>query len=188
MGTLLRVVAAIFSITTSSAAFAQQPAAQTEYTPEEYTERGQTNGCGVSFLTVWQGDGGEILGVSGSINFLLVPEHKNVMAIIKATALLNNKQTKITYAWLESPGYGRSRDFVKGQAQDPSGFVGVKNADPKAMILVSDLANFGGTLGVLREGRPLDDTVKLPSPPPAIAKKTVACFDNLNVRMRAIFH
>jgi hypothetical protein len=187
MKLLLALAAGLSVVVISSSALAQKTASQTEYTPEEYTEKGQTNGCGISFLTVWPGDGGEVIGVSGSINFFIVPEHKNVMAIIKATAVMNGKKTPVSYAWLESPGYGRSADFAKGPAEDPDAFVGAKNSDPKAMALVQDLARAGSVFGIALKGRALDDSVKLPAASQQVQAKVITCFDRLNSHMQSVF-
>ena len=187
MKTALALGAGLSLLAISGSALAQRKASQTEYTPEEYSEEGQTNGCGVSFLAVWPADGGEIIGVSGSANFFIVPEHKNVMAMIKATAVMNGRPTPVSYAWLETPSYGRSNDFAKGPAKDPGSFIGVKNSDAKAMALVMDVAHSGSIFGVTLKGRALDDSVKLPAPSQDVATKVMACFDRLNTRMQATF-
>jgi hypothetical protein len=188
MKLVLALMTGLSLIALSSAAFSQNTAAQTEYTPEEYTEQGQTNGCGISFVTVWPGDRGEVIGVSGSINFMLVPHHKDVMALIKANAILNGKKTPVSYAWMETPGYGRSSDFTKGPADDPTGFMGVKYSDPKAMALVFELAQVGSVLGVSFKGHVMDDSVKLPPASKQVQAKVITCFDSFNSHVQAAFN
>jgi hypothetical protein len=58
MRQLLALGVGLSPLALSQPALAQRMAGQTEYTPEEYTEKGQTNGCGMSFVTVWPADGG----------------------------------------------------------------------------------------------------------------------------------
>jgi hypothetical protein len=51
---------------------------QYDYTADVYTERGQVNGCGISFHVAWSVDNRNVYGIAGSTTFFIFPETDRV--------------------------------------------------------------------------------------------------------------
>jgi hypothetical protein len=166
-----------------SAAQAQRFAEQEEFQPEEYANQGQTNGCGISVLAVWKTDAGEVLGVSESVDLSFVPEHKTVTAMLRANAFLNGKPVPVSYAWIETTGYGRTTDFTSQPTDDPNAFISEKKSDPKTVMLVGDVVEFGAGLGITIKGRTLDEGARVTRAPEGVASKVQECLSNLASRI-----
>jgi hypothetical protein len=118
---------------------------QYDYTAEVYTERGQINGCGISFHVAWSTDNKDVSGVSASATFFIFPRTDRVefAQAIKATAISNGVRKPITYAWVQTQQYGRTADFTRGPAEDPMSFIGWKRNDDNAVFIPLDMRCMG---------------------------------------------
>jgi hypothetical protein len=178
---------ALSLLTTTVTAFAksERTAARYEYEPEVYSEYGERTGCGVTFYAAWKGDPNEVLGATGSFNFFFIPEHMNVMAIIKLTGVISGRQVPVTFAWISAKGYGKTTGFAPGQSVDHGSFIAAKHSDPKSVRLPVVMVRQGFTLGVTFQGRPIDELVEMPAAPDDVSKKVETCMEELQAHMEA---
>ena len=116
---LVALLSATFLVTVAMiqplSAKPERTATRFEYEPESYSNTGKTTGCGVSFRAAWTGEPDEVLGATGSFNFFFIPDHKNVMAVIKLSGVVMIQQVPITFAWISANGYGKTTDFTPAQ-------------------------------------------------------------------------
>jgi hypothetical protein len=132
---------------------------------EVYNQRGEVNGCGLSFLVVWLDDSHRPIGVNGSATLLADLVKNSVIILIKAAGAEGANRVKLTYAWLETPRYGRTADFKPSPSEDGLSFIGGKPMDEKSVTLPYDMALSGFKLGITRTGSKIDDVVLIPSTP-----------------------
>lgn len=159
--------------------------AKFDYEPEAYTERGVTTGCGVSFDVAWKNDSQEILGATGSFTFFFIPQHKNVMAVIKVSGVIMLQQVPVQFAWIGAHGYGKTTDFTPGQSDSPGAFIAARHSDPKWFSLPDAMTRSGFVLGVEFQGRPLDEQVRLPPAPASVKAKVEDCLSELHASIEA---
>jgi hypothetical protein len=182
---LVALIALTVPMIRPATAKSERVAAKYEYEPEVYSERAERTGCGVTFYAAWTGDPHEVLGATGSFNFFFVPEHMNVMAVIKLAGVIMGRQVPVTFAWISAKGYGKTTDFAPGQSADPGSFIAAKHSDPKLARLPIIMVRQGFTLGVTFQGRPFDELVEMPAAPDEVSRKVETCMEELQAHMEA---
>jgi len=184
VGIIVSVVGTSFS-PVSYAKVEKQPNSW-QYHADVYTEKGQINGCGISYVIVWQNDEKKFIKVSGSANFFLVNEKKNFGTALKAWGTYNSTPKRITSAWVETNKFGKTTDHSETPTKDAMGFTATKYDDPNGFGLPMEMAATGFLLGIHFDGLAMDEVVAVPPADQFIQAKLVACQGELFQRMKAV--
>ena len=112
-------------------------------------ERGEVNGCGLSFVIVRTQDKSHLVGVSGSENLFFDAAKKNVFSLLKVGGIYDGARQPVSYAWIETGIYGKTTSFSKqGPGEDPASFLAVKYSDAGTALIPGHMAAMGFALGV----------------------------------------
>jgi hypothetical protein len=157
-----------------------------QYNAQVYTEKGQINGCGISYIIVWQNDRKDFVKISGSLNFFLFTTKKSFGTVLKASGTYNSAPKRVAIAWVETKKFGKSTDYLEMPLQDALGFVATKYNDSNSFALPMEMAAMGFLLGIRFDGLTMDEVVAVPPADQFIQARLVACQGQLFQRMKAV--